>query len=58
MGAARASAEDGDDLELDRRTNEFLHFLLDKGLVDLCVGEDGEFEFLPTCPHQRACPWR
>jgi len=55
--------QDSED-ELDRRTNEFLRFVVGKGLVDLFVGEDGKFEFSPTlgrlCPHpecQRQCAW-
>jgi len=57
----RTSAEDSED-ELDRRTNEFLRFVVGRGLVDLFVDEDGKFEFSPTlgrlcpkCGHQ--CSW-
>lgn len=55
MDEARASTEDENGLELGRRTNEILRFMLDMGLVDLFVGEDGEFEFSPAlyplCPY-------
>lgn len=44
--------ENEDDPELDRRTNEFLRFVVDIGLVDLYVNEDGEFEFSLVC----SCP--
>jgi len=49
---ARAQDDSEDDQELDRRTNEFLRFVVGRGLVDLFVGEDGEFEFAPAL-----CPW-
>jgi len=52
MDEGRASAADEKDRDLTRRTNEILSFLVDRGLVDLFVGEDGEFEFAPA-----RCPW-
>jgi hypothetical protein len=48
VDATHAPDADADDAELDRRTNEFLRFVVDRGLVDLYVDEDGEFEFTPT----------
>jgi len=38
--------QDSED-ELDRRTNEFLCFVMDRGLVDLYVDEDGKLAFSP-----------
>ena len=52
MTVERASAADEKDQDLTWRTNEILRFLVDRGLVDLFVGEDGEFEFAPAL-----CPW-
>ena len=54
MTVERASAADKKEQDLIWRTNEILRFLVDRGLVDLFVGEDGEFEFAPAlCPR---CP--